>query len=82
MPLSELAERRRCAGANSVMRKAAAGEAEKIFIAKDIDAKLMSELRRAAELGMIPVEYAEDSQQLGRACAVPRKTAAAALLKD
>lgn len=81
MPLNELAQSTRCAGANSVLRKIARGEAVKIFLAADTDAKLRDKITLAARESNIPVEIAEDSQQLGRACAVPRKTAVAAILK-
>ncbi|MBR4401212.1 MAG: ribosomal L7Ae/L30e/S12e/Gadd45 family protein [Synergistes sp.] len=81
MPLSELSQRARCAGINSVLRNAAKGEVLKIFLAADVDAKLKEKIILAAEECNIPVETAADSQQLGRACAVPRKTAVAAILK-
>ena len=69
VPLNELASSSRCAGLNSVLRKIDRGEALKVFLADDADEKLASKVR------------AEDSQQLGRACALTRKTAVAAILK-
>ena len=81
MPLDELAQSARCAGINSVLRNVAKGGVLKIFLAADADAKLKEKVLLAAEECNIPVETAADSQQLGRACAVPRKTAAVAILK-
>ena len=81
MPLNELASSPRCAGLNSVLRKIGREEAMKVFLAKDADEKLAAKVRAASQERNIPVESAEDSQQLGRACALTRKTAVAAILK-
>lgn len=81
MPLNELASSRRIAGANSVLRKLKAEKVEKIFVSKEADSALIEEILTEALKGRVPVEWAETSLQLGRACAVARKTAAAALLK-
>ena len=81
MPLNELASSRRVAGINSVLRKLKADEVSKIFLSKEAEGRLVSEiLTEASERGIL-VEWTEQSLQLGRACAVNRKTAAAALLK-
>lgn len=82
MPLSELASSLRCAGLNSVLRNIAKGRVLKVFLAQDADEKLSSKVKDASLKQAIPVEMAADSQQLGRACALPRKTAVAAVLKE
>ena len=81
MPLNELASSRRIAGVNSVLRKLKADGVSKIFISKEADISLKAEILTEAAKRGVPVEWAETSLQLGRACAVTRKTAAAALLK-
>lgn len=81
MPLSELAEAERLVGINSVTRRLKAGLVLKVFLAEDADKRLLKEILELADAGGVPVEWAGDSKQLGRACAVTRKTAAAALLK-
>ncbi|MCE5201296.1 MAG: ribosomal L7Ae/L30e/S12e/Gadd45 family protein [Synergistaceae bacterium] len=81
MPLYELATEERIAGINSVLRNLKAGCIRKVFLSKEADPALLKEITRAAEAGGVPIEWAEDSMQLGRACAIARKTAAAALLK-
>ena len=53
----------------------------KIFLADDADEKLAGEVKKISEATAIPVEAAEDSVKLGRACAVSHKTAVAAILK-
>ena len=80
MPLNELASSGRVAGINAVLRKLKADEAVKVFLSKEADARLLSEILEEAKKRAVPVEWAETSLQLGRACAVTRKTAAAALL--
>lgn len=81
MPLNELASSSRCAGLNSVLRKVSRGEAEKVFLAADADEKLKAAVLNATKEKNVPVETAGDSKQLGRACALTRKTAVAAILK-
>lgn len=81
MPLNELAIERRVAGINSVRAALKAENALKIFLSKEADPLLLMEIMREAERASVPVEWIEQSLQLGRACAVPRKTAAAAILK-
>lgn len=81
VPLNELASSGRVAGINSVLAGVKAGKAVKIFLSMEADKSLLLEIMHEAELAGVPVEWVEQSLQLGRACAVPRKTAAAAILK-
>ncbi len=81
MSLSELSSPKRVAGISAVLRSLKTCNAEKIFLSKEADVKLLAEIIKAADETNVPIEWAEESQQLGRACAIQRKTAAAALLK-
>ncbi|OUO93926.1 hypothetical protein B5F39_04475 [Cloacibacillus sp. An23] len=63
------------------MRSLRRGEVMKIFLADDADEKLAGEVRRVSEETRTPIETAEDSVKLGRACVMPHKTAVAAILK-
>jgi len=81
VPLNELATEKRIVGINSVLRKLKAGCVCKVFLSREADAKLLRFIIAEAEMKHVPIEWEEDSTQLGRACAVARKTAAAALLK-
>ena len=63
------------------MRNLKRGEVIKIFLADDADEKIAGEVRRISEETNTPVEIAEDSVKLGRACVVSHKTAVAAILK-
>jgi large subunit ribosomal protein L7A len=82
MPLNELSEGSRVAGINSVLRSLKSGRARKVFLSKEADPRLLKEAAALAEAQKIEVEWVADSLKLGRACAVSRKTAAAALLKE
>lgn len=81
VPLDELATERRIAGMNSVLRSLEADLVEKVFLSREADRSLTDQVMQAAGSKEIPVEWAEHSVQLGRACAVSRKTAVAAILK-
>ena len=81
MPLNELATAARIAGINAVLRKIKAGSVVKVFLSKEADESVLKNVVQAAQKQGVPIEWAEESLQLGRACAVSRKTAAAALLK-
>ena len=81
MPLNELSSSLRTAGFNSVMRSLKRGEVIKIFLADDADEKIAGEVRKISAETNTPVEVAEDSVKLGRACVVSHKTAVAAILK-
>lgn len=81
MPLNELAMGKRTAGINSVQAALRAGNALKIFLSKEAEPSLLCDIVREAERTGVPIEWAEGSLQLGRACAVSRQTVAAAILK-
>lgn len=81
MPLDELATERRIAGRNGVLRGLKADYIEKVFLSREADKFLLDEIIRLADQKKVSVEWADTSVQLGRACAVDRKTAVAAILK-
>ena len=63
------------------MRRLKGGEVLKIVRGDEAEEKLAGEGRRASLETQTPVEIAEDSVKLGRACVVSHKTAVAAILK-
>lgn len=81
MPLNELASESRIIGCNSVLRMLKASNVAKIFLSKEAEDIVLKEIISEAEKNSVPIEWADKSLQLGRACAITRKTAAAALLK-
>lgn len=82
MPLQELATEARIVGRNVVLRKLGSGELTKIFLSEEADKKFADEILESASAASVPVEMVAQSLQLGRACAVSRRTAVAALLKN
>ncbi len=81
VPLSELASKERIIGRNSLMRALKQDKVVKIFLSREAEDSFLQEVICQAEIGKVPIEWADDSLQLGRACAVSRKTAAAGLFK-
>ena len=81
MPLNELASENRITGCNSVLRLLKADKVAKLFLSKEAEIIVLKEIINIAENNGVPIEWAEKSLQLGRACAITRKTAAAALIK-
>ena len=81
VPLNELASEERITGSNSLIRALKQDNVVKIFLSKEAESDFLQEIICQAEVRGVPIEWADDSLQLGRACAVSRKTAAAGLLK-
>lgn len=81
MPLNELASSDRITGCNSVLRMLKADKVSKVFLSREADPLVLAEIIKEAQKNEIPIEWTEKSLQLGRACAISRKTAAAGLLK-
>ena len=82
MSLSELATKNRLAGVSSVLRKLRKRQVIKVFIAEDADAEVKENIMKEASDANVSVEMTENMLQLGRACAITRKTAVAAILKE
>lgn len=81
MPLGELATNRRIAGINSVQAALRTENVLKIFLSQEAEQSLLWDVVREAERLGVPMEWVGGSLQLGRACAMSRKTAVAAILK-
>lgn len=82
MPLQELAAGKRVVGARSVYRKLIKSEIIKVFVARDAEKKVIESVLKEAKARGIPVEWADDSKILGRACLIERPAAVAGLLID
>ncbi len=54
VPLNELASSGRVAGINAVLRKLKADEAVKVFLSKEADARLLSEILEEAKKRAVP----------------------------
>lgn len=81
MPLEELASSSRVVGIKEVTRKLRAGLMQKVFLSKEANPELLNGVLEAVKEQRVETEWVANSLQLGRACAITRKTAAAGLLK-
>ncbi|SMG24158.1 ribosomal L7Ae/L30e/S12e/Gadd45 family protein [Dethiosulfovibrio salsuginis] len=79
MAVQELAEGKRFIGLSQVRRELLKGNVEKIFVAEDADDSILSDILSLAGSQGIPVEQVGTMVELGRACAISRGAATAAL---
>ncbi len=79
MAVQELAEGKRFIGLGQVRRELLKGNVEKLFVASDADDSLLSDILSLAASRGIPVETVGTMIELGRACAISRGAATAAL---
>ncbi len=79
MPLNEIGVPGRVVGAKAVRRALSEGGLAKVFIARDAKGSIVDRVEEQARLGGIPVEWADNMEKLGRACAIGCKAAAAGI---
>ena len=72
---------RRVVGARQVLRAVAAGNAERIFIARDADPFITQPVVNACEKSGVRFEEVGTMQQLGKDCGIGVKAAVAGILK-
>ena len=72
---------RRIAGTRQIVRAAAQGRLERVFLAKDADERVREQIVAACEAADVPIEEAQSMRALGEACRIAVKTAAAGILK-
>ncbi len=82
MTVRELAESKRFVGISQVRRELERDNVGKVFLAEDADQSLLVEIRSLAESRGIPVESVGTMLELGRACAISRGAATAALQRS
>ena len=78
--LSELQNSDKVVGVKQVRRALSAGQAKRLYLAKDADPQLTAPLeRQAAEKG-VDITWAESMKALGRACKIAVGAAVAAIV--
>ncbi|HQF91857.1 MAG TPA: ribosomal L7Ae/L30e/S12e/Gadd45 family protein [Synergistaceae bacterium] len=82
MPLSELAVSHRVVGVRQVWQKLRKASLQKLFVAEDAEARIVSGLVEEAEKLGIAVERVASMKTLGRACAIDRGAAAAGISQN
>jgi len=78
--LIKLQTQNKVVGAKQVKRALSKSEVEVVFIAKDADKKITSEIEKMCQQKEVPVEYIDHMEQLGEACGIDINAAVAALL--
>lgn len=79
--VSELSGVNKVVGAKQVRRALNDGRACKVFLACDADPRVVEPLARLAQEGQVPVENDISMADLGAACGIAVKSAAAALVR-
>ena len=79
--VSELSSVNKVVGAKQVRRALNDGRACKVFLACDADPRVVEPLARLAREGQVPVEHDVSMADLGAACGIAVKSAAAALVR-
>lgn len=82
MNLETLKEGPRAVGAKQVMKALRRGDAKAVYLAKDADARVTAPVRELAESYKVKVIEAETMEELGSACGIEVKAAAAAALES
>lgn len=73
---------RRVVGLRQIVRAAAQGRLERVFIADDVDDKIRAQLEEACAKAGVPTERGATMAQLGTACKIAVGSAAAGILKE
>ena len=72
---------RKLVGSKQVLRGIRNGEVSRVYVANDADTFLYQQIVRAAEAAGLPAVRVASMKELGDACGVDVKTAAAALVR-
>jgi large subunit ribosomal protein L7A len=78
--LQSLKTEEKVIGTKQVKRAISKDEVSLVFIAKDADIKLKSEIENLCKEKKVPIEYVEKMKELGEACGIDINAATAALL--
>ena len=71
----------RVVGMKQVLKLARSSMLDRVFIAKDADEAIISQLTQACEAGRIPYDLAHTMHQIGSACQIDVGSACAAVMK-
>ncbi|SHF24328.1 ribosomal L7Ae/L30e/S12e/Gadd45 family protein [Alkalibacter saccharofermentans] len=69
-------------GTRQTVKTVKANEARLVYLAKDADGHITDEVESACKNNNVEIIYVDSMEDLGQACGIERKTAAAALLKE
>ena len=81
--MQDLADKtKRITGTKQVMRALEQGNLELVYLALDADQKLQNEIKTACGNSDVPVKTVPSMKELGKACCIEVKAAAAGILKQ
>ncbi|QSX07495.1 ribosomal L7Ae/L30e/S12e/Gadd45 family protein [Alkalibacter rhizosphaerae] len=69
-------------GTRQTMKAVRADQAERVYLALDADAPIKKEVEMLCENHGVEITFVNSMSELGTACGIERKTAAAVLLKE
>lgn len=68
-------------GTRQTVKAVRAGQAKRVYLSMDADEHIRSEVESACKTHEVEVLYVNSMSELGSACGIERKTAAAVILK-
>jgi len=74
--------RQKVVGSKQTFRAIEKGEAEKVFVAKDADAKVVDPIVQQCQQKGIELYYASSMSELGRSCGIKIGAASAAIVNN
>ena len=79
--LEKLDDARKVVGSRRLLKALAAGEIERVYLADDADMFIRTQVQEACEKASVKLTIVPEMSELGKACGVDVKTAAAGLRK-
>ncbi len=79
--LKELNTNNKIVGAKQVRRAVKEEKVEKVFIAEDVEEKIVADIKKMCQQKSIDIVYVKSMNELGKACGIDVNAAIAALLK-
>ena len=79
--LEKLDDARKVVGTRRLLKALAAGEIERVYLADDADMFIRTQVQEACEKASVKLTIVPEMSELGKACGVDVKTAAAGLRK-
>ncbi|HZK25884.1 MAG TPA: ribosomal L7Ae/L30e/S12e/Gadd45 family protein [Oscillospiraceae bacterium] len=68
-------------GTKQTIKAVNSGQAENVYLARDADERVVQPIITACSANNVPVSYVESMAELGKACQIKVKAAAAAILR-
>jgi len=80
--MEELKNARKVVGLNQTVRAIEEGQAKRVYLAEDVEPKILQRLEQLCKEHGVSVTKVADMKQLGKACGIDVKAAMACILTD